>query len=143
MSNSLAGVSSTLLLLTLLPVHAQDSRAPSSEHLKHVNFYDLPWTGDPGIPLSHVARWKTLLGSGGILGEGLPDKDMYIRQGEMGQAILLSLLNQCGWGGRTAQQGVVGMDFEMCQEAPFCQAEPGNSPTHGDRLMIVQGFDQG
>ena len=84
MSNLLPGVTSALLLLVSIPLNAQDSIAPSSEHLKHVNYYDLPWTEDPGIPLSNVARWKTLLGTGGIFGEGLPDEDMYIRQGEMG-----------------------------------------------------------
>lgn len=50
----------------------------------HVNYQDLAWSDDPGIPLRAFARWKTLLGSGGAFGEGLPDKDMYIRQGEMG-----------------------------------------------------------
>lgn len=50
----------------------------------YINYDDLAWTDDPGIPLRSVARWKTLLGSGGVFGEGLPDKDMYIRQGEMG-----------------------------------------------------------
>ena len=77
-------VTSSLLILVAIHLYGQDTTAPSSEHVKHVNYYDQPWTADPGIPLSHVARWKTLLGTGGIFGEGLPDADMYIRQGEMG-----------------------------------------------------------
>lgn len=54
------------------------------EHLKHVNQYDQPWLADPGIPHGDAARWRTLLGTGGIFGNGLPDRDFYIRQGEMG-----------------------------------------------------------
>ena len=63
---------------------AQDAGETPGESQKHVNYYDLPWTNDPGIPLAEVARWRTLLGTGGAFGEGLPDKDLYIRQGEMG-----------------------------------------------------------
>lgn len=58
--------------------------APASPRPVHVNYIDQAWSDDPGIPLRGVARWKTLLGSGGVFGEGLPDKDLYIRQGEMG-----------------------------------------------------------
>lgn len=70
---------------------AQDDAGASSGQPKHVNYYDLPWSQDPGIPLLTVARWRTLLGTGGIFGEGLPNRDLYIRQGEMGPRAIYPL----------------------------------------------------
>lgn len=61
--------------------HAQGT-PKSSERLKHVNKNDVPWSATADIPVAGT-RWRTLLGTGGRFGEGLPDKDLYLRQGEM------------------------------------------------------------
>ena len=73
-----------MLLIAPPCVLAEERDEPSGERHKHVNYHDLAWSGDPGIELGEVARWRTLLGTGGIFGDGLPDQDLYIRQGEMG-----------------------------------------------------------
>jgi quercetin dioxygenase-like cupin family protein len=78
-----------LLLVTDLaggapPLHAQAQAAPGSkspEQLIHVNEHDIPWSDDRAH--SSSMRWRTLLGTGGYFGEGLPNQDLYFRQGEM------------------------------------------------------------
>ena len=50
MFNLLTRRASALLLLAAFSADAEDAPAPSSENLKYVNYYDLSWTEDPGIP---------------------------------------------------------------------------------------------
>lgn len=77
---SLASV--PLFLLSIASYGQVQSK--SAEHLKHVNQNDVPWSAVADGSLSEAMRWRTLLGTGGYFGEGLPDEDFYLRQGEMG-----------------------------------------------------------
>jgi mannose-6-phosphate isomerase-like protein (cupin superfamily) len=147
MFNLLTRRASALLLLAAFSADAEDAPAPSSENLKYVNYYDLSWTEDPGIPLSSVARWKTLLGTGGIFGEGLPDEDMYIRQGEMGPGALYPKHRHAApefWyfiSGR-AQWTVDGETFDV-EPGSTIYLKPGSSRslriTSKEKAEIVRG----
>ena len=86
-------------LIILLPLSGQGTHHLAS--LVHLNEQDVPWPvldnvrEDP-IPdelraqaddfrrLAEVMRWKTLIGTGGRFGEGLPDRDMHFGIGEIG-----------------------------------------------------------
>ncbi len=83
----------------MLPLSGQGDGHLAS--LIHLNERDVPWpTRDTAsedqltdelrarqaefIRLSEVMRWKTLIGTGGRFGEGLPDRDMHFGTGEIG-----------------------------------------------------------
>lgn len=86
-------------VILALPLGGQgDSHLKSAVHL---NERDVPWPAWTDIPterlpeelrerkaelirLSEIMRWKTLVGTGGRFGEGLPDRDMHFGVGEIG-----------------------------------------------------------
>lgn len=70
-----------LFLLPTASIAQQQSE--SSEKLVHVNQNDVAWSAAADGSLSKGMRWRTLLGKGGYFGEGLPDENLYFRQGEM------------------------------------------------------------
>lgn len=74
--------SASLLLLSIAGYGQDHSKA--SDELVHVNQNDVPWSGAADGSLSNAIRWRILLGTGGYFGEGLPNEDLYFRQGEMG-----------------------------------------------------------
>ncbi|MBT8078564.1 MAG: cupin domain-containing protein [Gammaproteobacteria bacterium] len=88
----------TALVLTLPLAVLSDQQLSS---LVHLNEKDVPWPALDEVPedqipeelraqaadfrrLSEVMRWKTLIGTGGRFGEGLPDRDMHFGIGEIG-----------------------------------------------------------
>ena len=69
--------------------------------LAHLNEAEIPWPAladltdvdmsdeeravrESARPLQEVLRWKTLIGTGGRFGEGLPDEDLAFGIGELG-----------------------------------------------------------
>ena len=89
----------TLLLLVSLPLAGQEPIELESE--VHLNEHDVPWPEPVSIDtsgmsqeaavraqdfrrLGEVMRWKTLIGTGGRFGEGLPDPDIGFGVGELG-----------------------------------------------------------
>lgn len=72
-----------LVLSTFLGLGTGKTMSRSPEQLIHVNENDLPWSAVGDGSASKSMRWRTLLGKGGYFGDGLPDEDLYVRQGEM------------------------------------------------------------
>lgn len=70
------------LFLWPIASHGHD-QSQAAERSIHVNQNDVPWSSAADGAFSKNMRWRTLLGTGGYFGEGLPDEDLYLRQGEM------------------------------------------------------------
>lgn len=84
-----------LALLISMPLSGQQTSSRQSD--VHLHESDVPWPEPPAGAtasdnpqagdfqrMSEVMRWKTLIGTGGRFGEGLPDPDIGFGTGELG-----------------------------------------------------------
>ena len=86
------------VLALLISMPSSGQQATDSRSSVHLNEHDVPWPPrisrdsadiDPVVTedyqrMSEVMRWKTLVGTGGRFGEGLPDPDIGFGVGELG-----------------------------------------------------------